>query len=207
MFIKICGITNLADALAAVEAGADALGFNFYRRSPRYLAPSDAQRIVARLPATVMGVGVFVNEDNPEQVAKIMDSVGLTAAQLHGDESPGYCAALLRERFTIKALRADAHFDPQVVKDYDTDAILLDAYVKDARGGTGHVVDWDLAKSVGQLVPKLFLAGGLSPENVSEAVALVKPYAVDACSQLEIAPGKKDHERMRSFIKAARRAS
>lgn len=205
MFIKICGITNLKDALAAVEAGADALGFNFYRRSPRYIAPEDARRIVAELPATVMSVGVFVNESEPEQVSRIMDAARLTAAQLHGDESPEYCSAL-QGRYVIKALRADADFEPQVVKAYDTDAILLDAYAKDARGGTGRVVDWNVARRVRDIVPQLFLAGGLSPENIVEAIAAVEPYAVDACSHLESAPGKKDNERVRAFIAASRRA-
>lgn len=204
MFIKICGITNLEDALAAVEAGADALGFNFYRRSPRYIAPEDARRIVGELPATLMSVGVFVNESEPEQVERIMDAANLTAVQLHGDETPEYCSAL-SGRFVIKALRASSTFEPQVVKDYETDAILLDAYAKDTRGGTGRVVDWDIARRVRELVPQLFLAGGLSVENISEAIAAVEPYAVDACSQLESAPGKKDHERVRAFIAAARR--
>ncbi len=203
--VKICGITNLEDAAAAVEAGADAIGFNFYRRSPRYIAPEDARRIVAELPATVISVGVFVNESEPEQVERIMDSARLTAAQLHGDESPEYCSAL-SGRFIIKALRAHVDFEPQVVKDYETDAILLDAYAKDARGGTGRVVDWDVARRVRELVPQLFLAGGLSPENIAEAIAAVEPYAVDACSHLESAPGKKDNERVRAFIAAARYA-
>jgi phosphoribosylanthranilate isomerase len=205
MFVKVCGITNLEDALAAVEAGADALGFNFYRRSSRYIAPEDARRIIAELPATLMTVGVFVNESEPQDVERIADAVSLTAVQLHGDESPEYCSAL-SNRFTIKALRTHAGFAPQVVKDYETDAILLDAYARDARGGTGRVVDWEMARKVRELVPQLFLAGGLSPENIAEAVAAVEPYAVDACSHLESAPGKKDHERVRAFISAARRA-
>lgn len=203
MFIKVCGITNLEDALAAVEAGADALGFNFYRRSPRYISPEDARRIVGQLPQTVMSVGVFVNEDEPERVARIVDEVGLTAVQLHGDESPQYCRAL-KGRFVIKALRADRDFNPQSVREYETDAILLDAHTRDARGGTGQVVDWEVAKRVRELVPRLFLAGGLSPENVAEAISRVEPYAVDACSRLESAPGKKDALRVRAFVAAAR---
>jgi phosphoribosylanthranilate isomerase len=205
MFIKVCGITNLEDALAAVDAGADALGFNFYLKSPRYIAPEDARRIIEQLPSTVMSVGVFVNESEPEEVARISDSAGLTVVQLHGDESPEYCYAL-RDRFTIKALRAGKDFEPEHVKDYQTDAILLDAYARDARGGTGRVVDWKVARRVRELVPQLFLAGGLSPENVAEAIAAVDPYAVDACSSLESAPGRKDTERVRSFVAAARRA-
>lgn len=206
MFVKVCGITNLEDALAAVDAGADALGFNFYHRSPRYIVPEDARRIIAELPATLMSVGVFVNESEPEDVERIADAAGLTAVQLHGDESPEYCSAL-SNRFTIKALRAHANFEPQVVKDYETDAILLDAYARDVRGGTGRVVDWEVARKVRELVPQLFLAGGLSVENVADAVAAVEPFAVDACSHLESAPGKKDHERVRAFIVASRRAA
>jgi phosphoribosylanthranilate isomerase len=205
MFVKVCGITNLEDAVCAVEAGADALGFNFYQRSSRYIAPEEARRIVAELPAGLMMVGVFVNESEPEQVARIADTVGLTAVQLHGDESPEYCARL-KGRFTIKALRTDARFEPQMAKDYETDAILLDAYRKDARGGTGNVVDWEVAKRVRELVPQLFLAGGLSVENIASAITAVEPYAVDACSRLESAPGKKDRELVRAFITRARRA-
>jgi phosphoribosylanthranilate isomerase len=205
MFVKVCGITSLEDALVAVDAGADALGFNFYRRSSRYLAPEDARRIIERLPSTVMSVGVFVNEGEPEQVARIADVARLTAVQLHGDESPEYCYTL-RDRFIIKALRVSNGFEPQSVKGYETDAILLDAYTEDARGGTGRVVDWELAKRVRELVPQLFLAGGLSPENIAGAIATVKPDAVDACSGLERAPGKKDPEHVRAFIIAARAA-
>ncbi|MBA2734390.1 MAG: phosphoribosylanthranilate isomerase, partial [Acidobacteria bacterium] len=172
MFVKVCGITSLEDALVAVDAGADALGFNFYRRSPRYLTPEDARRIIEKLPSTVMSVGVFVNEGEPEQVARIADTAGLAAVQLHGDESPEYCSAL-RDRFIIKALRVSHDFEPQAVKEYETDAILLDAYAKDARGGTGRVVDWEVAKRVRELVPQLYLAGGLSPENIASAIATV----------------------------------
>ena len=203
--VKICGITNLEDALVAVEAGADALGFNFYHRSARYLTPEDARRIIERLPSAVMSVGVFVNEGEPEQVARIADTARLTAVQLHGDESPEYCSAL-RGRFTIKVLRVGQDFEPQTVKDYETDAILLDAYAKAARGGTGRVIDWEVAKRVRALVPQLYLAGGLSPENISSAITEVEPYAVDACSSLESAPGKKDEGLMRAFIAAARAA-
>lgn len=203
MIVKICGITNLEDALAAVEAGADALGFNFYRQSPRYVAPEVARRIVSCLPQGVMTVGVFVNEDEPEQVARIADEVGLTAVQLHGDESPEYCRAL-RGRFVIKAVRAGADFEPENVCSYEADAILLDAFSEKERGGTGMVADWGVARRVRELVPRLFLAGGLAPENVAAAIDAVGPYAVDACSLLESAPGRKDPLRLRAFIAAAR---
>jgi phosphoribosylanthranilate isomerase len=203
MIVKICGITNLLDALAAVEAGADALGFNFYRRSPRYVAPEEARRIVAELPEEVLKVGVFVNEVGPEQIARVADEVGLTAVQLHGDESPEYCRAL-HGRFVIKAVRAGRDFEPESVRTYEADAILLDAFSEKERGGTGRVVDWGLARRIKELVPRLFLAGGLAPENVSAAVEAVAPFAVDACSLLESAPGRKDPQRVRAFVAAAR---
>ena len=205
MIVKICGITNLEDARGAIEAGADALGFNFYRRSPRYIAPEDARRIVGQLPPGVMCVGVFVNESEPEEVERVADDVGLTAVQLHGDESPQYCRAL-RGRYRIKALRAGAGFEPESVREYEADAFLLDAYASGARGGTGQVVDGEVPRSVGELIPKLFLAGGLSPDNVAGAIGAVEPYGVDACNRLESAPGRKDAALVRAFLAAARRA-
>ncbi|HKQ53803.1 MAG TPA: phosphoribosylanthranilate isomerase [Pyrinomonadaceae bacterium] len=203
MIVKICGITNLEDALMAVEAGADALGFNFYRRSPRYVAPEEAREIAARVPQSVMRVGVFVNGGVPAEVARVADEVGLTAVQLHGDESPAYCRAL-EGRFVIKAVRAGKDFEPESVLEYGADAILLDAFSDKERGGTGLVVDWTVARRVRELVPRLFLAGGLGPENVAAAVSAVGPYAVDACSRLESVLGRKDPSRMRAFVAAAR---
>jgi phosphoribosylanthranilate isomerase len=203
MIVKICGITNLEDALAAVDAGADALGFNFYERSPRFITPVEARGIIEQLPETIMSVGVFVNESEPEQVERIAGLAGLKAVQLHGDESPQYCRAL-RGRFVIKALRVNDGFTPQSVKEYETDAILLDAYAGNARGGTGRVIDWSIARQVRKLVPQLFLAGGLSVENVAEAITAVEPYAVDACSSLEREPGIKDAGRVRAFVAAVR---
>lgn len=204
VFVKICGITNLEDALTAVDAGADALGFNFYPRSPRFIAPEEARLIIEQLPEAVMSVGVFVNEGEPEQVAQIARLARLKAVQLHGDESPEYCRRL-RERFiVIKALRVGESFTPESVREYDADAILLDAFASGVRGGTGRVVDWSIARQVRELVPQLYLAGGLSVENVAEAIAIVEPYAVDACSHLEREPGRKDAGRVRAFIAASR---
>lgn len=203
VFIKVCGITNLEDALAAVDAGADALGFNFYRRSPRYVDPLLARDIIEQLPAGVLSVGVFVNESEPERVARMAEAAGLGAVQLHGDESPQYCREL-RGRFVIKAFSVGDDFEAQSVNEYEADAIMLDAFASGARGGTGRVFDWGIARRVSELVPQLFLAGGLSPSNVAEAIAAVDPYAVDACSSLESAPGKKDEARMRAFVRAAR---
>jgi phosphoribosylanthranilate isomerase len=206
MRVKICGITNLEDALLAVEAGADALGFNFYRRSPRFITPVDARRIIERLPISILTVGIFVNEESPETVTRIADEACVGAVQLHGDETQEFCRALGDERFRIKALRVGAGFRPERVADYEVEAILLDAFDAQQHGGTGRNFDWRLARQARELVPKLFLAGGLSPDNISEAIAAVEPYGVDACSGLESAPGRKDAARVRDFIARARRA-
>ncbi|HEY0404586.1 MAG TPA: phosphoribosylanthranilate isomerase [Pyrinomonadaceae bacterium] len=203
VFVKICGITNSEDARAALNAGADALGFNFYPRSSRFIAPASARRIISELPPAVMAVGVFVNESGPEDVARIADAAGVGAVQLHGDESPSYCRSL-KDRFVIKALRVGPGFAPESALEYEADAILLDAFDRAARGGTGHVIDWQLARRASMLVPKLFLAGGLTLENVALAIEAARPYAVDACSGLERAPGRKDAERVRAFIRAAK---
>ncbi|HEX8650665.1 MAG TPA: phosphoribosylanthranilate isomerase [Pyrinomonadaceae bacterium] len=200
--VKICGITNLEDALVALRAGADALGFNFYQGSPRYIEPEAAQHIIEQLPARVLTVGVFVNEGRPEVVARIADRARVSALQLHGDESIDYCRAL-KDRFVIKALRVTRDFRPESAARYETDAVLLDAFAGPARGGTGRMIDWRLARRTRELVPKLFLAGGLAPENVAEAIRVVEPYAVDACSRLEFAPGRKDSSRVEAFIAAA----
>ena len=201
--VKICGITNLEDALAAADAGADALGFNFYRPSPRFIEPASARAIIDQLPSTVLAVGVFVNESAPETVARIADEAGVSAIQLHGDENPEYCRAL-DPRYVIKVLRVDENFCPPDATAYQTQAIMLDAFDREMRGGTGRVIDWSIAADTRQLVKKLFLSGGLSPENVANAIAAVRPYGVDACSRLESAPGRKDSKRVRSFIAAAR---
>jgi phosphoribosylanthranilate isomerase len=203
--IKICGITNLGDALAAVEAGADMLGFNFYRPSPRFIEPATARAIIEKLPATTMTVGVFVNEREAKEVAAIANEAGITGVQLHGDESPEYCRQL-KGRYLIKVLQVDAHFRPDQVTAYEADAIMLDAFDPQLRGGTGRVIDWLMAAQARPLVNALFLSGGLSPENVAEAISQVAPFGVDACSRLESAPGRKNLERMRSFIAAARAA-
>lgn len=203
VFVKVCGITNLEDARVAVEAGADALGFNFYRRSARFIEPAEARRIIESLPADVMSVGVFVNEGSAEEVARVADLSGVGAIQLHGDESPDYCRALAARR-VIKALRVGPDFSPESVGRYETHAILLDAFDARERGGTGRVLDWQLARRIRELVPMLYLAGGLSPENVRQAIATVGPHAVDACSRLEDSPGRKNHQRLRAFIQAAK---
>ena len=207
--VKICGITNLADALAARTAGADALGFNFYPRSPRFIEPAQARQIIAQLPPGVLTVGVFVNEAEPAHVAALAKTAGVTAIQLHGDESPEYCRSVAAHRalpFVIKAIRTDAQFTPEQALRYREHFILLDAYSPQAHGGTGLVCDWSLARRTCELMPRLFLAGGLTPENVGAAIAEVRPFAVDVCSGVESAPGVKDLAKVRAFLAAARAA-
>ena len=199
--VKICGITNLEDALAATEAGAYALGFNFYLNSPRYITPRKAREIIEQLPSSVLSVGVFVNEASPTAVARIAEEAGLAAVQLHGDETPDYCLAL-RHLTVIKALRVGSDFHVEQVAECGAELILLDAFVSEARGGTGKICDWSLARRARDLAPKLFLAGGLNPENVREAIYAVGPYAVDVCSGIESRPGRKIAERMRALFAA-----
>ena len=197
--VKVCGITNLEDALAALEAGAEMLGFNFYPRSPRYVTAAEARKIIGRLPGGVTCVGVFVNEPAPADVERVAREAGLGAVQLHGDETPEYCRSL-RGLTTIKALRVGADYDVESAAAYDTDAVLLDAYVAGERGGTGHTFDWALATLTRERVPRLLLAGGLNPDNVAAALAAVRPYAVDVCSGVETSPGRKCPELMRRFV-------
>ena len=203
MLVKICGITNLEDALVAVDAGANALGFNFYRPSPRYIEPQFARAIIDQLPLDILTVGVFVNEHSPDTIERIAAEAGVGALQLHGDESPDYCAKL-KNKYVIKVLAVKQGFEPARARDYDVQAIMLDAFDRTLRGGTGHTVDWSIARQTRDLIPKLFLAGGLSAENVATAITVVKPFAVDACSALESLPGKKDPKRVRAFVKAAK---
>lgn len=196
MVVKICGITNTGDARAAVDAGATALGFNFYPNSPRYIAPESAARIVESVPAGIWKVGVFVNE-TPAAVEALASRVGLDVAQLHGDEPPG---ALPRGIRVWKALPVDASFDGSRMDAYDVEAFLLDAPAGEAYGGSGRTFDWSFA---GEQRRKVILAGGLDATNVREAIRRVRPWGVDACSRLESAPGKKDQTKMREFLVAA----
>lgn len=210
--VKICGITSLKDARSAIEAGADMLGFNFYRPSPRFIEPADVKKIVESLRGEIESreltmVGVFVNQESAEDVVDIVDEAGLNAVQLHGDESVEFCATLrqlLNGKLLIKALRVTDTFAPADAQRYAADAIMLDAFHLEMRGGTGHTFDWTIARLARELVPRLFLAGGLSPENVAEAILEVEPFAVDACSSLESGPGRKSAERMKAFVRAAR---
>lgn len=198
--VKICGITRLEDAQHAVACGAEMLGFNFYSKSPRYIAPEEAAKIIASLPSTIEAVGVFVNEDNPDRVRQIAITAGLASVQLHGDEAPGFCSALA-DLHPIKALRVNHEFDQRIVAAYADCRILLDAATP-AFGGSGKKFDWEIARAVRQQVPTLILAGGLDAQAVADAIATVHPDAVDACSLLESSPGIKDLNRVQAFIAA-----
>ncbi len=201
--VKICGITNLPDASAAAEAGADALGFVFWEDSPRRVAVEEAAAIIRKLPPFVMKVGVFV--DAPEDlVYRAIGECGLNLLQFHGDETPDYCL-----QFGLMSMKAFRIRDVESLRSlpaYRTDAWLLDAYSPDKRGGTGETFNWDLAVQARELGRMIFLAGGLAPENVGEAIRQVKPYGVDVSSGVEASPGKKDSVKVRAFIQAVRDA-
>jgi phosphoribosylanthranilate isomerase len=201
--VKICGITNLSDARRAVEAGADFLGFNFYPKSSRYIAPAAARRIVQRLPEKVASVGVFVNEPEREMLA-IAQQVGLDYVQLHGDETPEAVSRMRRSFRVIKAIRVrDALRASQLAIFKRASSILLDGFDAHLRGGTGKSFNWKLAKRAGRK-RQIFLAGGLTPENAAEAVSAARPFAIDVCSGVESRPGKKDAARMRALVAAVR---
>lgn len=198
--VKICGITCLDDAICAADAGADAVGFIFYSRSPRYVSPAEAGRIVDRLPPFVTPVGVFVNSPRAD-IAPVVRDAGLGAVQLHGDERPDDCLGWRVP--VIKAFRVGESFDLELLRSYPASAYLLDTYAQGTYGGTGLTFDWDVAvraTSWGRVI----LSGGLSCEVVSEAVDRVRPYAVDVCSGVEVEPGKKDHNKIRTFIRLAK---
>jgi phosphoribosylanthranilate isomerase len=202
--IKICGITNAADALAAIDAGANFLGFNFYEKSPRHVSEAEAAKIRPRLPKRVEAVGVFVDAPTAE-VAALCKSLKLDAAQLHGDESPEIVAEVARSFAVWKAFRVDPDFLLGTLEEYaEASAFLFDAAHAGQYGGTGRRTDWDVARS-GAVGHRIILAGGLNVENVAAAVRIVRPYAVDVASGVESKPGKKDHGRMREFIQEVRR--
>lgn len=206
--VKICGITNRTDALLAAENGADALGFNFYPRSPRYVTSETAREIAAGLPAGVRKIGVFVNEQ-PEPIAAAVRTAGLDAVQLHGDEAPGQVSEIRRLTGlpVIKAFRVGEGFRSARVLEYEVEDVLLDAYSPREYGGTGETFDWATAREVRELTPRLYLAGGLNVGNVGRAVAEVGPYAVDVCSGIESSKGLKDRELLVKFLSIVRKIS
>jgi phosphoribosylanthranilate isomerase len=205
--VKICGITSLSDAKHAADYGADAIGFNFYAGSKRYISSLLAAEIVEQVTMRVEKIGVFVNATG-EEIVEIEDAVQLDTVQLHGDETPEFIEELRNksDATIIKAIRIGPDFDRNNVLRYKADAILLDAFSRDERGGTGETFDWEIARQVVELVDQVYLAGGLTPENVAEAIRVVRPYAVDVASGVETSPGVKDSEKVAAFIKAAKEA-
>lgn len=202
--VKICGITRWEDARAAIDAGADALGFNFFPGSPRYVAPAEARGIARRAPRRVARVGVFVDEPAAE-IEAVAREVGLDIVQLHGEESPARVTRLARRRPVIKAFRVRRGFQPSRLAAYrDAAAFLLDSFTGSARGGTGRRFDWTIAARATAFGP-VVLAGGLTPENVAAAIARVRPAAVDICSGVESRPGEKDPARLRALLRAVER--
>ena len=199
--VKICGITSIADGLAAAEAGADMIGLNFYEGSPRHVTPALAAEIARALPPFVLKVGVFVNPTEA-QVLEAIAACSLNLLQFHGDEDSAFCTQF--GVMSVKALRVRDAESLQTLANFDTDAFLLDAYSKAGLGGTGEKFNWELAVAVQKFGKPIFLAGGLTPENVADAVRQVRPFAVDVSSGVESAPGKKDAAKVRAFIAAVK---
>jgi len=203
--VKICGLTSLEDALTATKAGADVLGFILYPKSKRFIKVKDVRKITSELPPFVMKAGVFVNED-PRNVLEILSYAYLDLAQLHGDETPEECEYIGANRvikvFRLKEIGEVEKIEPYIGK---IRAILLDTYSKDSYGGTGKTFNWEIAKAVKERfdIP-VILSGGLNPENVAEAIREVNPYAVDVSSGVETEPGKKDHKKVKAFVKVAK---
>jgi phosphoribosylanthranilate isomerase len=203
--VKICGITSTADAQAAIEAGANLIGFNFYAKSPRHISEDRAAEIRSKLPKKVKAVGIFVNRLAAD-VITLRSSVGLDAVQLHGDEPPEMVAEIAPVVPVIKAFRVEPEFPITTLDEYSQAfAFLFDAAHTGQYGGTGRTTDWDVARRA-SLKHRIILAGGLKVENVAAAVRIVRPYGIDVASGVESSPGKKDHALLREFIKEVRRA-
>ena len=195
--VKICGMTQLKDALFAVDQGATAVGFIFYNKSPRSVTKKAAREIIAKLPPFVDTVGVFVNE-TAERVNKVADYCGLDLVQLHGEESPAFCRKINRR--VIKAFRIKDLQSFKKLEKYSVSGFLLDTFSENLHGGTGKVFDWNLAHRAKKMGP-IILAGGLTSRNICQAIRQVRPYGVDVCSGVEKEPGIKDPEKVRAFLK------
>jgi phosphoribosylanthranilate isomerase len=195
--VKICGITNYRDAAAAADMGADLLGFNFYPKSPRFVTPQEAAQIINKLPAFIHVAGVFVNA-SLDHIKDVIGECNLDWVQLHGDESPKFCDSLrsLNVR-TMKAIRVKSQTDIEKAERFFTDALLLDAFDPKKYGGTGLKFDWNI---IGHINKRVFLAGGINPDNVEAAIEL-GVYGIDVCSGIEARPGKKDIRKMRKLFK------
>jgi len=203
--IKICGVTNANDADACVELGADMIGFNFYRKSSRYIEPTIARRIVETLPARSCPVGVFVDAD-PAEIRELAGISGVRCVQLHGRATPESCNELAGEFRVIRALSTDARFKPEHTAAFSHCDVLIDAYHPELRGGTGLTCDWSAARDSIRHTRFLILSGGLNAGNVGSAIAAVAPHAVDVCSGVESAPGVKDYRALEQFISVVRAA-
>jgi len=198
--VKICGLTNYDDAVAAMDMGADLLGFNFYPVSPRYITPEQATDIINKLPGFIDTVGVFVNA-SIEHIHETNAVCQLDWVQLHGDEEPDFCRALLSHNVkTMKAIRVKNQADIERADSFFTDAVLLDAFDPHKYGGTGLTFDWNV---IGHISKRVFLAGGINPDNAAEAVKL-GVYGIDVCSGVESGPGKKDHRKMKKLFENIR---
>jgi phosphoribosylanthranilate isomerase len=203
--IKICGITNEEDALLASRLGADMLGFVFYPKSKRYVTPEKVSDITKKLPPYVAKVGVFVNEkrDSALEIARLAK---IDILQFHGDETPEYCGPFIGDFKIIKAFRLEAKEDLDRINDYNVDFYLLDTYAPDTAGGTGKTFDWSIIKDF-EFSKPVILSGGLTSDNVEDAIRKTAPYGVDVSSGLEMSPGKKDAGKMKRFMKNVRRSN
>ena len=203
--IKICGVTNVKDARACAELGADMIGFNFYPQSPRYIEPEIARQIVETIPRSSRAVGVFVDA-SADEIRITAKRTGIESVQLHGDFSPETCRELAREFRVIRAFRTEAKFQPEDAGAFPDCDVLLDAHHVELRGGTGVTCDWSAARATLPFTRLLILSGGLNAQNVAQAIAAVAPHAVDVCSGVESAPGVKDYRTIEKFIAAVRTA-
>lgn len=202
--VKVCGVRSIEEAEAALDAGADAIGFNFWPQSRRYIAPRAAAEVISKLSPVASTVGVFVNEE-ASFIIDVASELHLSAVQLHGDESPEFCAALGPIK-TIKAIRVGQDFDLGIIQRYPVSMVLLDSNIQGSYGGTGQRFDWRIAIEAKRLA-RIILAGGINTENVWDAITHVRPAAIDVCSGVEAEPGRKDLDKLRSFMCVVARAN
>jgi phosphoribosylanthranilate isomerase len=201
--VKICGVTNVNDARACAELGADMIGFNFYRQSPRFIEPQAAREIVEQMPTGICTVGVFVDAD-AEEIRRTAELANVRCVQLHGDFGRGTCSDLAGEFRVIRAFSTDTRFEPKNAAEFSDCDVLVDAYHRNLRGGTGQTCDWCAARATLPFTRFLILSGGLNSQNVRDAIAAVAPHAVDVCSGIESAPGVKNYRALEEFITAVR---
>ena len=203
--IKICGITNLDDGLEAIAAGVDALGFVFVPNTPRYITPPQAKLVIKQLPPFITNVGLFVDSEIDE-IEDIVNHCKLDAVQLHGNESPEMCSQISLQTKVIKSFHVKKELQVlrNEIANYRVDAYLLDTFIKGKAGGTGQTFDWRIAEGLSQ---RIILAGGLTPDNIGTAIAQLQPYGVDVSSGVEKSPGKKDTNKIYSFVRQVRKAN